>query len=110
MITSYQLQTYGIGCSLFFIRKDLVENKKQGSKIPIVEEKEYPYLESLDEAELTKLKSKKIIGCDLGKKGVLFIWQMKKDTNCIQHHKKELKVKQIEILTYQEYKKTIWYY
>ena len=70
---SYQLQTDGVGCSLLFIRKDLVENKKWGSKIPIVEEKEYPYLESLDDAELTKLKSKKIIGCDPGKRSLVYM-------------------------------------
>ena len=70
---SYQLQTDGIGCSLLFIRKDLVENKKWGSKIPIVEEKEYPYLESLDDAELTKLKSRKIIGCDPGKRSLVYM-------------------------------------
>jgi hypothetical protein len=70
---SYQLQTDGVGCSLLFIRKDLVENKKWGSKIDIVEEKEYPYLESLDDSELTKLKSKKIIGCDPGKRSLVYI-------------------------------------
>ena len=70
---SYQLQTDGVGCSLLFIRKDLVENKKWGSKIPIVEEKEYPYLESLDDAELTKLKSRKIIGCDPGKRSLVYM-------------------------------------
>ena len=56
-----------------FIRKDLVENKKWGSKIPIVEEKEYPYLESLDDAELVKLKSRKIIGCDPGKRSLVYM-------------------------------------
>jgi hypothetical protein len=70
---SYQLQTDGVGCSLLFIRKDLVENKKWGSKIDIVEEKEYPYLESLDDAELTKLKSRKIIGCDPGKRSLVYM-------------------------------------
>ena len=70
---SNQIQTDGIGCSLLFIRKDLVENKKWGSKIPIVEEKEYPYLESLDDAELTKIKSRKIIGCDPGKRSLVYM-------------------------------------
>jgi len=70
---SYQLQTDAVGCSLLFIRKDLVENKKWGSKIPIVEEKEYPYLESLDDAELVKLKSRKIIGCDPGKRSLVYM-------------------------------------
>ena len=61
---SYQLQTDGVGCSLLFIRKDLVENKKWGSKIPVIEEKEYPYLEALNDNELNELKPRKIIGCD----------------------------------------------
>ena len=70
---SYQIQTDGVGCSLLFIRKDLVENKKWGSKIPITEEKDYPYLESLDDTELTKLKSRKIIGCDPGKRSLVYM-------------------------------------
>ena len=80
---SYQLQTDGVGCSLLFIRKDLVKNKKWGSKIPIVEEKEYPYLESLDDDELTKLKSRKIIGCDPGKRSLVYM--VDEDGNKLQY-------------------------
>ena len=70
---SYQLQTDGIGCSLLFIRKDLVENKKWGSKIPVVEEKDYPQLEALDEVHLNELKTRKIIGCDPGKRSLVYM-------------------------------------
>ena len=35
--------------------------------------KEYPYLESLDDIELTKLKSRKIIGCDPGKSSLFYM-------------------------------------
>lgn len=70
---SYQLQTDGVGCSILFIRKDLVENKKWGSKIPVVEEKDYPQLEALDEVHLNDLKSRKIIGCDPGKRSLVYM-------------------------------------
>jgi hypothetical protein len=70
---SYQLQTDGVGCSLLFIRKDLAENKKWGSKIPVVEEKEYPQLESLDDQILEELKPRKIIGCDPGKRSLVYM-------------------------------------
>ena len=70
---SYQLQTDGVGCSLLFIRKDLAENKKWGSKIPVVEEKEYPQLESLDDQIIEELKPRKIIGCDPGKRSLVYM-------------------------------------
>ena len=70
---SYQLQTDGVGCSLLFIKKDLAENKKWGSKIPIVEEKEYPQLESLDDQIIEELKPRKIIGCDPGKRSLVYM-------------------------------------
>ena len=70
---SYQLQTDGVGCSLLFIRKDLSENKKWGSKIPVVEEKEYPQLESLDDQIIEELKPRKIIGCDPGKRSLVYM-------------------------------------
>jgi hypothetical protein len=70
---SYQLQTDGVGCSLLFIRKDLAENKKWGSKIPVVEEKEYPQLETLDDQIIEELKPRKIIGCDPGKRSLIYM-------------------------------------
>ena len=70
---SYQLQTDGVGCSLLFIRKDLAENKKWGSKIPVVDEKDYPQLESLDDDHLNELKTRKIIGCDTGKRSLVYM-------------------------------------
>lgn len=70
---SYQLQTDGVGCSLLFIRTDLAENKKWGSKIPVVEEKEYPQLELLDDDTLNDIKSRKIIGCDPGKRSLVYM-------------------------------------
>jgi len=70
---SYQLQTDGVGCSLLFIRKDLAENKTWGSKIPVVDEKDYPQLEALDEVHLNDLKKRKIIGCDPGKRSLVYM-------------------------------------
>jgi len=70
---SYQLQTDGVGCSLLFIRKDLAENKKWGSKIPVVEEKEYPQLETLNDQIIEELKPRKIIGCDPGKRSLVYM-------------------------------------
>jgi hypothetical protein len=70
---SYQLQTDGVGCSLLFIRKDLAENKKWGSKIQVVEERDFPYLESLDDDVIETLKQKKIIGCDPGKRSLVYM-------------------------------------
>ena len=80
---SYQLQTDGVGCSLLFIRKDLVENKKWGSKIPVIEEKEYPYLEALNDNELNELKPRKIIGCDPGKRSLVYM--VDEDGNKLQY-------------------------
>ena len=90
---SYQLQTDGVGCSLLFIRKDLVENKKWGSKIPAFEEKEYPQLESLDDLQLNDLKSRKIIGCDPGKRSLVYMVDEEEIDYNIPLHRKELKVK-----------------
>ncbi len=70
---SYQLQTDGVGCSLLFIRKDLAQNKKWGSKMPIVEEKEYPQLETLDDQIIEDFKPRKIIGCDPGKRSLVYM-------------------------------------
>ena len=70
---NYQLQTDGVGCSLLFIRKDLAENKKWGSKMPIVEENEYPQLETLDDQIIEELKPRKIIGCDPGKRSLVYM-------------------------------------
>jgi len=70
---SYQLQTDGVGCSLLFIRKDLAENKKWGSKMPVVENVDFPYLESLDDDAIDTLKPKKIIGCDPGKRSLVYM-------------------------------------
>ena len=51
----------------------MVENKKWGSKIPVVEEKDYPQLVSLDEDHLNELKTRKIIGCDPGKRSLVYM-------------------------------------
>ena len=80
---SYQLQTDGVGCSLLFIRKDLAEHKKWGSKIPIVEEKEYPQLELLDDQIIEELKPRKIIGCDPGKRSLVYM--VDEDGNKLQY-------------------------
>jgi hypothetical protein len=80
---SYQLQTDGVGCSLLLIRKDLAENKKWGSKIPVVDEKEYPQLETLDDQIIEELKPRKIIGCDPGKRSLVYM--VDEDGNRLQY-------------------------
>jgi hypothetical protein len=70
---SYQIQTDGVSCSLLFIRKDLVENKKWGSKITFIEEKEYPKLEEIDNDIIKELKHRKIVGCDPGKRSLVYM-------------------------------------
>ena len=66
-----QIQTDGISCCLLFIRKDL-KNKKWGSKIPIVQENFYN-IEDLSKEQLDTLRYKNIIGCDPGKRSLVYM-------------------------------------
>ena len=68
----YQIQTDGFSCCLLFIRKDLKE-KKWGSKIPEMEEQEFYNIEDLPIEQLNTLKNRNIIGCDPGKRSLVYM-------------------------------------
>ena len=71
-----QIQTDGIGCCLLFIRKDL-KDKKWGSKVPILEEQEFYNIEDLSKEQLEILKDRTIIGCDPGKRSLVYMMDNK---------------------------------
>lgn len=77
-----QIQTDGISCSLLFIRKDLV-GKKWGSKIPQQQEQEFHNVEDLTKEQLDQLKDRNVIGCDPGKR--LLVYMIDKDGNKLQY-------------------------
>ena len=68
----YQIQTDGISCSLLFIRKDL-KDKKWGSRVPTLQEQEFHNIEDLSTEQLTELAPRNIIGCDPGKRSLVYM-------------------------------------
>jgi len=68
----YQIQTDGISCSLLFIRKDL-KDKKWGSKVPILPDQDFYNIEDLTKEQLEELKPRNIIGCDPGKRNLVYM-------------------------------------
>jgi hypothetical protein len=68
----YQIQTDGISCSLLFIRKDL-KDKKWGSRVPTLQEQEFHNIEDLSTEQLTELATCNIIGCDPGKRSLVYM-------------------------------------
>ena len=71
-----QIQTDGISCCLLFIRKDL-KDKKWGSKVPILEEQDFYNIEDLSKEQLNTLKDKTIVGCDPGKRSLVYMMDNK---------------------------------
>ncbi len=67
-----QIQTDGISCSLLFIRNDL-KDKKWGSKLPKVPNQEFHLVEELSEEYCDTLKDRNIIGCDPGKRSLVYM-------------------------------------
>jgi hypothetical protein len=67
-----QIQTDGISCCLLFIRKDL-KDKKWGSKVPVLEEQDFYNIEDLSREQLDILKDRNIIGCDPGKRSLVYM-------------------------------------
>jgi hypothetical protein len=67
-----QIQTDGISCSLLFIRKDLA-GKKWGTKIPQKEEQQFHNIEDLTKEQLEPLKDRNVIGCDPGKRSLVYM-------------------------------------
>jgi hypothetical protein len=89
-----QIQTDGVSCCLLFIRKDL-KDKKWGSRIPILQEQEFYNIEDLSKEHLDTLKEKNIVGCDPGKRSLVYM--MDKHGNKLQYtapqRKRESKAK-----------------
>ena len=67
-----QIQTDGISCCLLFIRKDL-KDKKWGSRIPILQEQDFYNIEDLSKEQLDTLKERNIVGCDPGKRSLVYM-------------------------------------
>jgi hypothetical protein len=89
-----QIQTDGISCCLLFIRKDL-KDKKWGSKVPTLQEQDFYTIEDLSKEQLDTLKERNIVGCDPGKRSLVYM--MDKNGNTLQYtapqRKKESKAK-----------------
>jgi hypothetical protein len=89
-----QILTDGISCCLLFIRKDL-KDKKWGAKVPVLEEQDFYNIEDLSKAKLDTLKDRTIIGCDPGKRSLVYM--MDNNGNKLQYtapqRKRESKAK-----------------
>jgi len=68
----HQIQTDGISCCLLFIRKDL-KDKKWGSKVPTLHEQDFYNIEDLSKEQLDELKPRNIVGCDPGKRSLVYM-------------------------------------
>ena len=68
----YQIQTDGISCCLLFIRKNL-KDKKWGSKVPVLQEQDFHNIEDLSKEQLEELKPRNIVGCDPGKRNLVYM-------------------------------------
>ena len=68
----HQIQTDGISCCLLFIRKDL-KDKKWGSRVPVLSEQEFHNIEDLSKEQLETLKPRNIVGCDPGKRNLVYM-------------------------------------
>ena len=67
-----QIQTDGISCCLLFIRKDL-KDKKWGSRVPTLAEQDFYTIEDLNKEQLDTLKERNIVGCDPGKRSLVYM-------------------------------------
>ena len=101
-----QIQTDGISCCLLFIRKDL-KDKKWGSRVPILQDKEFHTIEDLSKEQLDTLKDRNIVGCDPGKRSLVYM--MDKNGNKLQYtapqRKRESKAKTNQRILFEEKKK-----
>jgi len=68
----HQIQTDGVSCCLLFIRKDL-KDKKWGSKVPTLHEQDFYNIEDLSKEQLEELKPRNIVGCDPGKRSLVYM-------------------------------------
>jgi hypothetical protein len=67
-----QIQTDGISCCLLFIHNNF-KDKKWGSKVPVLEEQDFYNIEDLNKEQLETLKDRTIIGCDPGKRSLVYM-------------------------------------
>jgi hypothetical protein len=72
----HQIQTDGISCSLLFIREDL-KDKKWGSKVPTLPEQDFYNIEDLSIEQLKELEPRNIVGCDPGKRSLVYMMDNK---------------------------------
>ena len=85
----HQIQTDGISCCLLFIRKDL-KDKKWGSKVPASPEQDFYNIEDLSNEQLDELKPRNIVGCDPGKRSLVYM--MDSNGNKLQYTAPERKI------------------
>ena len=101
-----QIQTDGIGCCLLFIRKDL-KDKKWGARVPVLQEQDFYNIEDLSKEQLDTLKERNIIGCDPGKRSLVYM--MDKNGNKLQYtapqRKRESKAKTNQRILLEERKR-----
>jgi hypothetical protein len=101
-----QIQTDGISCCLLFIRKDL-KDKKWGSRVPVLQEQDFYNIEDLSKEQLDTLKERNIVGCDPGKRSLVYM--MDKNGNKLQYtapqRKRESKAKTNQRILLEEKKK-----
>jgi len=101
-----QIQTDGISCCLLFIRKDL-KDKKWGSRVPLLQEQDFHTIEDLSKEQLDNLKGRNIVGCDPGKRSLVYM--MDKNGNKLQYtspqRKRESKAKTNQRILLEERKR-----
>ena len=101
-----QIQTDGISCCLLFIRKDL-KDKKWGSRVHVLQEQEFYNIEDLSKEKLDTLKDRNIVGCDPGKRSLVYM--MDKNGNKLQYtapqRKRESKAKTNQRILLEERKR-----
>jgi hypothetical protein len=101
-----QIQTDGISCCLLFIRKDL-KDKKWGARVPVLQEQDFYNIEDLSKEQLDTLKDRNIVGCDPGKRSLVYI--MDKNGNKLQYtapqRKRESKAKTNQRILLEERKR-----
>ena len=102
----HQIQTDGISCCLLFIRKDL-KDKKWGSKVPTLPEQDFYNIEDLSREQLEELKPRNIVGCDPGKRSLVYMMDShgKKLQYTAPQRKKESKAKCNQRILIEEKKK-----
>jgi hypothetical protein len=72
-----------------------LKDKKWGSRVPILQEQEFHTIEDLSKEQLDTLKDRNIVGCDPGKRSLVYM--MDKNGNKLQYtapqRKRESKAK-----------------